>query len=1015
MRILTPFCSMSSCSKWTMFNFYNIGLIKPILLLILVWCNAVAAELTVVEARSIAEVATFLDYADGKRCGRSSSSGGQLLEIAISEFPCGSDVAIQASTSASSSFSQKQEGGSIIFSGVLTASTEYLIPKEGRTATTFGKPSFQVRFGRTPGSATLVHVEETSEFSYLGDIPAPSATLENTARLAGAGLICDNGVAVNDSGGFGDCEGVRTRSVDFIIEQNDEPLVQLLSEARFFEYKSQSNVSVSTQWKIVLTELAGCDASWSNLSGGNLGDASNWTPTVAPSLCSNLSFELPGIYDVSIGFDAVNLVNVNAGEVTFNGGTLRLNSTLSVDNDAALNLKSNSNVIVPEVALGFAGGTPPAFSSLVLDGGSMTVEKLRVGGEGIGKLGVLRNDPPFESLLVAKEVIVGDGGANEPSTIALSNGALSTWESVQVARKAPGSLELRGEGTSLQLQNLTAGFVPGKLGAVIVDGRGSSLKVDGSAVFGSGGPGALTVREGASFNAKSLGIEDSTVLLSNSDETLVGTMEVAEDLALGQLAAGTHSLNLIGNVSFDCGGDMTVGGSGKTSIDVFSTAPNLVPRVTIAGALVAGGDTSITFEDGASLVCDAECRLGALPPNITRLLFSGSIDDVPSSLEIVRGDLTLGDSGPCDVVVDDGATLFTTFGNIIVGGAPNGRASLLLDSPGVGLGAPVTLATRELTVGQSGPGTTTVRNLALAEINRLVVGSSEFPARVSLEGGALVKVSKEATDTATGEVFIGGGSGSSLLEIKDSTMDVASDNGGLIFVQKNGRLRVSASSFVAAETLIVTSGTLIGDGRVFEVDPLRKQASANTGIQGNVVISPEGTLALEFIPGQDTPGLRITGDLSQSGTLEVRFLDGFEPTSGQVLTLLQVEGNISDAVTRVTFPTRSAEFQGTITPTNDGELQLTIVNPGTAVPFDPAEGEGSVEGEGGPEGNLEGQPDAEAEEEGEVEEVSGGCNGCRGDATSNLKGIGDWMAAIIGLAVLLGAHMKMHISSGRHT
>jgi hypothetical protein len=146
----------------------------------------------------------------------------------------------------------------------------------------------------------------------------------------------------------------------------------------------------------------------------------------------------------------------------------------------------------------------------------------------------------------------------------------------------------------------------------------------------------------------------------------------------------------------------------------------------------------------------------------------------------------------------------------------------------------------------------------------------------------------------------------------------------------------------------------------------------------------------------------------------VRFLDGFEPTAGQVLPLLEVDGQTSGAFTGFRFPTRSTDFQGNIVQDENGGLQLTIVNPGTAVPFDTGEGEGEgqAEGEqeGAPEGSVdgEGQTEGEGSAEGEDEpQPIPGCNGCKGGKSLlDPSAATEWLLGIASLLLLLATRPR---------
>src|SRR5262249_45318920 len=94
--------------------------------------------------------------------------------------------------------------------------------------------------------------------------------------------------------------------------------------------------------------------------------------------------------------------------------------------------------------------------------------------------------------------------------------------------------------------------------------------------------------------------------------------------------------------------------------------------------------------------------------------------------------------------------------------------------------------------------------------------------------------------------------------------------------------------------------------------------------------SSTGTLKVEIggSGSNDHDFITITGDVGVDGTLEVRFIDGFLPSAGQVFDLIGVTGSVSGDFARVTFPDLASGFEFSCKFVN-GTYQLTALSDGT--------------------------------------------------------------------------------------
>jgi hypothetical protein len=129
----------------------------------------------------------------------------------------------------------------------------------------------------------------------------------------------------------------------------------------------------------------------------------------------------------------------------------------------------------------------------------------------------------------------------------------------------------------------------------------------------------------------------------------------------------------------------------------------------------------------------------------------------------------------------------------------------------------------------------------------------------------------------------------------------------------------------------------------------------------------------------------LAGDALGAATIEISGVDG----AGNV-------GTLSDG-TSLTIA--DGEGEGAVEGAPDGEGEGSVEGDDEGV--GDGEGEGALEGEG--EGSVEGQ----GEGEGEGEEPPVGCSGCNPGGGPMEKSLGDWLAAFLGLAVLLGVHVSL--------
>jgi T5SS/PEP-CTERM-associated repeat protein len=412
--------------------------------------------------------------------------------------------------------------------------------------------------------------------------------------------------------------------------------------------------------------------------------------------------------------------------------------------------------------------------------------------------------------------MVYPGVANSVGAVTV-DGAGSTWTSQQglfVGHDNVGALSVTNGG-AVGAQALYVGRVQGGDGTVTVDGIGSKLTVSSQSYVGYWGKGALTISNGGAGELVSL------------------------QLGTGQQGTITHAE---GTLRIESGGTLTLRDTGGASFlgnEVDATGTAVVTGAgstwTVSHQLEVGfkGTGTITVEDGGAMTTTADTYLGSQATGRGTL----SVDGAGSTWTSTR-QLGIGLAGQGTTNVIHGGVLNGQ--NIIVGWNANASGHLNVD----GAGSTVTSSTY-VTVGYLGQGTAAISNggrLNTTDGARLFIASDAGSTGEVIIGGETVATAA-GTIQASGGVAFGAGTGSLVFNHTDANyaFDNAVTGAGQIVAKAgttwlNGDMtRFTGDATIKSLAALGLAGAFGGD-----IEMQGGTLSANGTVAGTVHLTADG-------------------------------------------------------------------------------------------------------------------------------------------------------------------------------
>ncbi len=555
--------------------------------------------------------------------------------------------------------------------------------------------------------------------------------------------------------------------------------------------------------------------------GGSLSISSGASVTTAGLNIGNQSGGVGAVFVDGAGSSLNSTQNVTVG----NNGT----GSLSVSNGGTVNFSNSAGI-----SIGHGDGSVGTLT--VGSGGTLTAG---AGGAAIG-------------VMAGAQGTVSIQGAGSSLT---SSGYLNVGDAATGASGQPGGSLLISTGASVTTAGLNIGNQSGGVGAVSVDGAGSSLSSTQNVTVGNNGTGSLYVSNGGTVN-----LSNSAGISIGHGDGSVGFLTMGSG---GTLTAGVGGADI--GVMAGAQGTVSIQGAGSS---LTSSGYLIVGDAATGASGQAGGSLSIS--SGAS-VTTAGLNIGNQSGGVGAV----SVDAAGSSLSSTQY-ITIGNNGTGSLYVTNGGTVnFSTSAGISIGHGDGSVGTLM-----VGSGGTLTLGTGGADIGvmAGAQGTASIQGAgsSLTSSGYLIVGDAATGASGQPGGSLLISSGASVTTAglvvgnrfgALGAVSVDG-AGSSL----SSTQILAVGNAG------RGVLNIDSGAAVSITG--AKAGANIGN--FFAGSSGTVQVS---GTNSQLVISGDGSFLNVGNGGQGTLSINRGATVTLNGTGASVGVQGPSGGTGATLTV----------------------------------------------------------------------------------------------------------------------------------
>lgn len=422
---------------------------------------------------------------------------------------------------------------------------------------------------------------------------------------------------------------------------------------------------------------------------------------------------------------------------------------------------------------------------------------------------------------------------------------------------------------------------------------GATLRMSGIQVDQSGGGELLADGAGSRIAL------DSAELIGGVLQTVNG----------GLVQVDSGALNLLDGVAFE--GDMTLDSSTTTSlingltnngtIVVNGTSGSSTTTVAVTGSQTLGGSGTlrlnnngafarITATAGATLTHAAGHTIEGRGQIAAPLINNGLIRSTVSGLEIAVISPTVTNNST--MRAQDGSTL--TFNSTVT-------------QPGAGLITAVDGSTVEILGGSITGGTLRATGTGLVRLNGTISLTG-----VDLEGAATITAARTITmldgTTIDGDLVVNTTSGASTTTITAGGLGVLSGSGS-ITLNGNGSFARIIAGVGVSEVVLSSPLTLRGRGSLQSPTVIGGRLEPGVDAVGTMTASAPVTLqgttvmAVEVEGQDDADQVDSSSTFAADGTLEVGFVNGFNPPLRWSAVIVDATGGVSGAFDSFSAPT----------------------------------------------------------------------------------------------------------------